>query len=121
MASRKHNLKHRYGITEEDYEELLVKQKYSCKICGQKPDKNQTLPDKNQTLPDKGQTEPDKNQTLPDKGQTKPDKPLYVDHCHQTKAIRGLLCHKCNIALGHMNDDPEQLERAANYLRNVAA
>ena len=107
MASRKHNLKHRYGITEEDYEELLVKQKYSCKICGQKPDKNQTLPDK--------------NQTLPDKGQTKPDKPLYVDHCHQTKAIRGLLCHKCNIALGHMNDDPEQLERAANYLRNVAA
>ena len=100
MASRKHNLKYRYGITEEDYEELLVKQKYSCKICGQKPDKSQTLPDKSQT---------------------EPDKPLYVDHCHQTKAIRGLLCHKCNIALGHMNDDPEQLERAANYLRNVGA
>jgi len=100
MATRKSNLKYRYGITEEDYEELLVKQKYSCKICGQKPDKSQTLPDKSQT---------------------EPDKPLYVDHCHQTKAIRGLLCHKCNIALGHMNDDPEQLERAANYLRNVAA
>jgi hypothetical protein len=93
MAIRKHNIKYRYGITEEDYEELLVKQKYSCKICGQKPDESQT----------------------------EPDKPLYVDHCHQTKAIRGLLCHKCNIALGHMNDDPEQLERAANYLRNVAA
>jgi hypothetical protein len=100
MATRKSNLKYRYGITEEDYEELLVKQKYSCKICGQKPDKCQTKPDK---------------------CQTEPDKPLYVDHCHQTKAIRGLLCHKCNIALGHMNDDPEQLERAANYLRNVAA
>ena len=100
MATRKSNLKYRYGITEEDYEELLVKQKYSCKICGQKPDKCQTEPDK---------------------CQTEPDKPLYVDHCHQTKAIRGLLCHKCNIALGHMNDDPEQLERAANYLRNVAA
>ena len=107
MATRKSNLKYRYGITEEDYEELLVKQKYSCKICGQKPDKCQTKPDKCQTEPDKCQTEP--------------DKPLYVDHCHQTKAIRGLLCHKCNIALGHMNDDPEQLERAANYLRNVAA
>ena len=100
MATRKSNLKYRYGITEKDYEELLVKQKYSCKICGQKPDKSQTLPDKSQT---------------------EPDKPLYVDHCHQTKAIRGLLCHKCNIALGHMNDDPEQLERAANYLRNVGA
>ena len=93
MASRKHNLKYRYGITEEDYEKLLVQQKYSCKICGQKPDKCQT----------------------------QPDKPLYVDHCHQTKAIRGLLCHKCNIALGHMNDNPEQLERAAAYLRNIAA
>ena len=100
MATRKSNLKYRYGITEEDYEKLLVKQKYSCKICGQKPDKSQTLPDKSQTVP---------------------DKPLYVDHGNLTKAIRVLLCHKCNIALGHMNDDPEQLERSADYLRNVAA
>ena len=107
MASRKHNLKHRYGITEEQYDQMLLEQKHSCKISGQKPDKHQT--------------EPDKRQTKPDKWRTQPDKPLYVDHCHQTKAIRGLLCHKCNIALGHMNDDPEQLERAANYLRNVAA
>ena len=91
MASRKHNLKHRYGITEEQYDQMLVEQKYKCKICRQKPDKSQT----------------------------QPDKPLYVDHCHQTKVIRGLLCHKCNVALGHMNDDPEQLERAANYLRSA--
>ena len=98
MASRKHNLKHRYGITEEQYDQMLVEQKYKCKICRQEPDKNQTQPDKNQT---------------------QPDKPLYVDHCHRTKVIRGLLCHKCNVALGHMNDDPEQLERAANYLRNA--
>ena len=98
MASRKHNLKHRYGITEEQYNQMLIEQKYKCKICRQKPDKNQTQPDK---------------------CQTQPDKPLYVDHCHQTKAIRGLLCHKCNVALGHMNDDPEQLERAADYLRSA--
>ena len=98
MASRKHNLKHRYGITEEQYDQMLVEQKYKCKICRQKPDKSQTQPDKSQT---------------------QPDKPLYVDHCHQTKVIRGLLCHKCNVALGHMNDDPEQLERAANYLRSA--
>jgi len=98
MARRKDNLKYRYGITEEDYEKLLVKQKHSCKICGHKPDKDQTQPDKDQT---------------------QPDKPLYVDHCHQTKAVRGLLCSKCNLALGHMNDDPTRLERAADYLRNV--
>ena len=98
MARRKDNLKYRYGITEEDYEKLLVKQKHSCKICGHKPDKDQTQPDN---------------------CQTQPDKPLYVDHCHQTKAVRGLLCSKCNLALGHMNDDPTRLERAADYLRNV--
>jgi hypothetical protein len=105
MARRKDNLKYRYGITEEDYEKLLVKQKHSCKICGHKPDKDQT--------------QPDKDQTQPDNCQTQPDKPLYVDHCHQTKAVRGLLCSKCNLALGHMNDDPTRLERAADYLRNV--
>jgi hypothetical protein len=107
MARRKDNLKYRYGITEEDYEKLLVKQKHSCKICGYKPDKDQT--------------QPDNCQTQPDKDQTQPDKPLYVDHCHQTKAVRGLLCSKCNLALGHMNDDPTRLERAADYLRNVVA
>ncbi len=114
MASRKHNLKHRYGITEEQYDQMLLEQKHSCKICGQRPDKARQVADKHQTQPDKHQTEPDK-------WRTQPDKPLYVDHCHQTKTIRGLLCHKCNIALGHMNDNPEQLERAATYLRNVAA
>ncbi len=96
MASRKQNLKHRYGITEEEYNQMLIQQKHSCKICGHKPDKHQTQPDKYQT---------------------QPDKPLYVDHCHQTKVIRGLLCHKCNVALGHMNDDPQRLEKAISYLK----
>lgn len=30
---RKHNLKRKFGITLEQYEELLVKQNYSCAIC----------------------------------------------------------------------------------------
>ena len=41
MASRKHNLKHRYGITEEEYNQMLIQQKHSCKICGHKPDNQQ--------------------------------------------------------------------------------
>ena len=45
-------------------------------------------------------------------------KNLSIDHCHKTGEIRGLLCQKCNTALGHFNDDPILLDRAAEYLSN---
>jgi len=40
-----------------------------------------------------------------------------VDHDHVSKRIRGSLCHRCNMGLGHFRDDPELLELAAMYLR----
>lgn len=42
---------------------------------------------------------------------------LYVDHCHDSGKVRGLLCHGCNVSIGWMKDDPERLEAAAAYLR----
>lgn len=42
---------------------------------------------------------------------------LAIDHCHQTGAVRELLCMRCNTMLGSAEDDPARLERAAAYLR----
>ena len=44
-----------------------------------------------------------------------------VDHDHVTKRIRGSLCHRCNMGLGHFRDNPELLELAAMYLRGECA
>jgi len=38
MARRKDNLKHRYGITIEEYEQMEKEQKGVCKICKKKPE-----------------------------------------------------------------------------------
>jgi hypothetical protein len=39
-----------------------------------------------------------------------------LDHSHVTNAIRGILCHHCNIMLGCAKDLPELLIKAAEYL-----
>jgi hypothetical protein len=39
-----------------------------------------------------------------------------IDHCHNGGGNRGLLCRKCNLALGYMDDDPARLRALADYL-----
>ena len=43
-------------------------------------------------------------------------KSLSVDHCHKTGKIRGLLCNNCNRAIGLLQDSPEIVESALEYL-----
>lgn len=40
----------------------------------------------------------------------------HVDHCHKTNQVRGLLCQRCNTAIGLLNDDPIVIERAKEYI-----
>lgn len=41
---------------------------------------------------------------------------LAVDHNHQTGEVRGLLCGRCNSALGALRESPELFMRAMEYL-----
>jgi len=85
-----HNLKKKYKLTEEDYNNLLVKQGNVCKICG------------------KAETHTFKGKVIN----------LAVDHCHKTGKVRGLLCYSCNTALGKFEDDVNFLQKAIEYLKN---
>ena len=80
------NLKTKYGITLEEYNELFSLQRGKCAIC---------------------------NIHQSDLG-----RPLFIDHCHLTGKIRGLLCQHCNCLLGYSGDNVEVLKNSIKYLEN---
>lgn len=41
---------------------------------------------------------------------------MHIDHCHETGRVRALLCHNCNLGLGHFRDKVDLLVKAAGYL-----
>ena len=43
---------------------------------------------------------------------------LCIDHCHESGKARGLLCTKCNSAIGMFDDDIERMKRAMQYLED---
>jgi hypothetical protein len=70
-----------YGLTIEQYEQMLQAQGGGCFICGAPPEEN-----------------------------------LCVDHSHDTRMVRGLLCLTCNLGLGHFKDDRRLIHAATHYL-----
>jgi len=41
----------------------------------------------------------------------------HVDHCHKTGKIRGILCSKCNMLLGFLDDSPKKAHAAVDYIK----
>jgi|WetSurSiteA1Bulk_404760.scaffolds.fasta_scaffold06722_8 hypothetical protein len=49
--------------------------------------------------------------------QSKLKKPLFVDHDHKKNKVRGLICHRCNFAIGLFDDSIDNLLNAIKYLK----
>ncbi len=47
-------------------------------------------------------------------------KKYYLDHDWETGSFRGWLCNGCNVALGLLKDDKDNLKRAISYLSNFS-
>lgn len=43
---------------------------------------------------------------------------LCIDHDHSTGRVRGILCARCNIALGMLRDNPVYIDKLKEYLIN---
>ncbi len=44
-------------------------------------------------------------------------KSLSVDHDHETRIVRGLLCQKCNTAIAMINEDEDIIWNMMEYLK----
>ena len=90
--SRAINLKHRFGMTLDDYDRMVKEQNNLCAICN-------------------------KSETSLDNKRNK-IRDLSIDHDHKTGKVRGLLCNHCNHLLGNAKDDTDILLNAINYLKD---
>lgn len=86
---RRSYLKTHYGLTPEQFQQMLQEQNGLCYICHRPP------------------TGKPVNGAEPS---------LHVDHNHLTGRVRRLLCGKCNQAIGLFDEVPDRVRAAAAYL-----
>src|SRR3990167_9819652 len=67
----------KYGLTYEEYLDLYNRQNGLCAMCNQP------------------------ETAINPSGELRQ---LNIDHCHETRRVRGLLCRNCNVALGLVKD-----------------
>lgn len=93
-AIGKRNTFERHGITQEQFDEMHRNQGGRCAICGT----------------DNPFGPHDRYQ------QRRKRRVFSIDHCHATGKVRGLLCARCNLAIGNFGDDTERMRAAIAYL-----
>lgn len=81
----------RYGLSLIDYEKMLKQQGNVCSIC--------KLPESRLEY------------------RTGKIARLAVDHCHKTGKVRSILCNRCNVTLGKVEDSEELLLKLIEYLK----
>lgn len=82
-------IKQEYGLSEQEYNGLIEKQKNKCAVCGTSDVKMNHC------------------------------KRLVIDHCHKTGKVRGLLCNHCNTALAAVNDNVDTLKKLIKYVKKT--
>lgn len=81
-------LKNRYGITTQDYLNMVISQDNKCAICNSP----ETIRQNNKV------------------------NELAIDHDHKTNKVRGLLCGSCNRGIGLFKENTNLLKLAITYL-----
>jgi hypothetical protein len=81
-------IKNKYNLSEIELNQMYVLQEKKCKICKK-----------------------EFNFLSKHKG-------LYIDHCHNTGKVRGLLCRNCNALLGNSKDNIDILYFSILYLKS---
>ena len=89
LKARDWYLRNNFGISLDEYNEILKQQDYGCKVCSRKESKDSRR------------------------------KVLFVDHNHKTGKIRGILCDSCNFVLGLMEDNVTNIRKLADYLEKT--
>lgn len=83
------HIKTKFGVDPSTKEILLISQNYECAAC---------------------------RSTEHNNPKNKGDSGWCLDHNHETGSIRGVLCWRCNVTLGHSMESVERLMALANYL-----
>lgn len=86
---REKYLKKRYGITQDQWEKMFLRQKGKCPVC-LKP--------------------------ILKPGNPQGKRAAAVDHDHKSKRVRGLTCYRCNRFTIGRNRDTSKLKRLIAYL-----